>query len=115
VEIVLLNDRDMGAAHRLCLGREGPTDVISLAYRPAAPGEGWRGEVLINLDRARALGPRHGGEAAERALYLAHGLDHLSGAHDRTPAERARMRRRERAWLRAARAAGLAAEGDAPC
>jgi ssRNA-specific RNase YbeY (16S rRNA maturation enzyme) len=62
--------------------------------------------VFVNAERARAEGLRRGGVADELALYIAHGCDHLAGASDRTPAGRARMRRREQAWLAEARRLG---------
>ncbi len=110
LDVVLLGDAGMAAANRQCLGHEGITDVISLAYQPMSGASGWRGEVLVNLDLAHRLGPRYGGAGRELALYVAHGLNHLSDAHDHTPALRARMRRRERRWLRAAFEAGGLAE-----
>ena len=102
LDVVLLGDAGMAEANRQCLDHEGITDVISLAYQPMSGDSGWRGEVLINLDLAHRLGPRHGGAGRELALYLAHGLNHLSDAHDHTPVLRARMRRRELRWLRVA-------------
>jgi len=50
---------------------------------------------------------RAGGPDRELALYLAHGCDHLAGADDATPRQRAAMRRRELRWLRAAAHADL--------
>jgi rRNA maturation RNase YbeY len=107
VTVVLMDDAAMIEANRRCLGHAGSTDVITLAYRPVCAGGGWRGDILINLRRALDIGPRWGGADRELALYLAHGCDHLSGADDRRPAGRARMRRREQHWLRRARAEGL--------
>ncbi len=90
----------MTAVNEAVFGRRQSTDVVSVAYAPV-PGAGdWRGEVIVNAQRALQVGPRHGGVAHELALYLAHGLDHLSGADDGTAAERQRMRRRELRWLR---------------
>lgn len=106
IDIVLLNDAEMTEANRQCLDHEGSTDVITLAYRPMSKQAGWRGEILINLDLAHRLGRRHGGAGHELALYIAHGMDHLSDAHDRTPDEQRRMRRRELRWRAAAFHAG---------
>lgn len=89
-------------------GRPRPTDVITVSYDPlpgrTAPA---RAEIFVNAQRALAIGRREPRVARELALYLAHGLQHLAGASDRTPALRARMRRRERTWLRAAEKKGL--------
>lgn len=109
--MLLCDDRSIAGANRACFGRDRPTDVISLAYRPERRGGGWTGEVLVNVQRALEAGPRHGGPDRELALYLAHGCDHLAGAEDATPAQRAAMRARENRWLRAARARGLWAPG----
>ena len=108
IAVLLLDDRGMAEANGRVFRRPESTDAISLAYRPAAAGGGWRGEILVNVERACAEGRRTGRTpGGELALYLAHGLDHLAGASDRTSAQRARMLARERRWLRCARRAGL--------
>jgi rRNA maturation RNase YbeY len=85
------------------MDHDGPTDVITQRYTPI-PGEsaGLIGELFVNVERAHQAAPRRTGWSPdhELALYLAHGCDHLTGADDTTPRERARMRRRELAWLR---------------
>lgn len=109
--MLLCDDRSIAAANRACFGRDRPTDVISLAYRPAARADGWTAEILVNVQRALEAGPRHGGPDRELALYIAHGCDHLAGRDDDTPRRRAAMRATENRWLRAARSAGLWAPG----
>ena len=103
LDIVLTDDAGIVRANRAVFGREYVTDVISLAY-PPLPGEsGTSGELIINVERAVAEGAhRAGGPNRELALYLAHGCDHLAGAEDASPRQRASMRRRELRWLRAA-------------
>lgn len=89
-----------------CFGVRVQTDVVAQSYA-AVPGVcAATAELVLNAERARAEGRvRAGGPARELALYLAHGLDHLAGADDDTPARRRAMRRRETAWLDAAPAA----------
>jgi probable rRNA maturation factor len=87
-------------------GLDEVTDVITMTYAPAPGLPGWSGEIIVNAERAVELGPRFGGAGRELALYLAHGIDHLTGGVDDTPAQRRRMRRRELGWL-----ARLAGEG----
>lgn len=103
--VVLVDHREMTGLNERILKHEGTTDVITFAYA-TAPGEtpaGWRGEIVINAEEAagvsarRKLSVRH-----EVALYLAHGCQHLGGADDATPAQRAAMSRRQRRWLAAA-------------
>lgn len=90
LSVALLDDAGMTALNREYFSRNRSTDVISFAY-----GRGI-GEIFVNVERAL----RHRAPSRELALYLAHGCDHLSGATDDTPAQRARMLRRERRWLR---------------
>lgn len=103
VTIHLLDDEGIAPVNAAVMGHEGATDVITQRYEPI-PGEppGLIGELFVNAERAHASAPRRGGWSADRelALYLAHGMDHLTGADDGAPAERARMRRRELGWLR---------------
>ena len=102
--MVLTDDAGIRAVNRGFLDRDEPTDVISFRYNPL-PGESPAlpsGEVVVNAQRAAAVGRKYGGIAREVALYLAHGFDHLAGADDASPGQRARMRQRELRWLRAA-------------
>jgi ssRNA-specific RNase YbeY (16S rRNA maturation enzyme) len=107
--VLLVCDRDIAQAHARCFGEAHPTDVITQAYRPIPPERSGRAEILINLDRARRP-PRGGSPDHELALYLAHGFDHLGGGRDGTATARARMLRRERRWLAAARQEGVRLE-----
>ena len=108
VSALLTDDTGIVVANQAVFGRDYVTDVISLTY-PPLPGEtGWNGELIINVELAASEGARRaGGPDRELALYLAHGCDHLAGADDATPRQRATMHCRELRWLRAAARAGL--------
>jgi rRNA maturation RNase YbeY len=101
VTIHLLSDATIEPVNQAIMQHEGPTDVITQRYDPT-PGEpeGLIGELFINVELACTI-PRAKGwtRQQELALYLAHGFDHLTGADDATPLQRATMRRRERRWL----------------
>lgn len=103
VTVVLQDDAASAAAHVAIMGVDGATDVITQGY-DALPGEtpGVYGELYVNADCARRAAPhRRGWSAAhELLLYVAHGMDHLTGADDHAPADYARMRRRELKWIR---------------
>jgi len=103
VAIHLLDDAGIAPVNAAIMAHDGATDVITQRYEPC-PGEpdGLIGELFVNVERAARVAPRRAGWSADRelALYLAHGCDHLTGADDDTPDERALMRRRELAWLR---------------
>ena len=106
VGITLLDDRRMAAVHRRWLGITGPTDVITFDLSSGGTG-GERGDVLAGdivvstetaRRQARAFGwtPRQ-----ELAYYVVHGLLHLTGYDDLTPADRRAMRARERTVMAA--------------
>lgn len=105
LSLVCMDDALIGEAHAAWLGRGEPTDVLSFRY-PAPPGGEEAGEVLVNVQRAVQEGVRRGdGPDRELALYIVHGLHHLVGADDDTPARRRAMLRQEERWLdQAARA-----------
>lgn len=110
VTVHLLDDAGIAPVNAAIMRHGGATDVITQRYEPC-PGEppGLLGELFVNVARAAARAPRRAGWSADRelALYLAHGFDHLTGADDATPAERARMRRRELGWLKSLPAEAL--------
>lgn len=103
VTIHLLDDEGIAPVNAAIMAHDGATDVITQRYEPC-PGEpdGLIGELFVNVERAARVAPRRAGWSVDRelALYLAHGCDHLTGADDGTPGERALMRHRELAWLR---------------
>ena len=103
VTLVLQDDACSAEAHEAINGAEGPTDVITQRY-DAMPGEpeGIYGELYVNIDQALRAAPKRRGwsPAKELLLYVAHGMDHLSGADDLKPRDYDRMRRRELDWIR---------------
>ena len=103
VVVHLVRDAESDAAHRAVMGIPGATDVITQAYDAIPPEEpGLYGELFVNTDQTLRVAPKRCGwnPAKELLLYIAHGMDHLSGADDFSPADYARMRRRELGWIR---------------
>ena len=103
VTVVLQDDAASDEAHRAIMDVAGATDVITQGYEAIPPEpEGIYGELYVNCDQAARVAPKRKGWSAakELLLYVAHGMDHLSGADDHSPCDYARMRRRELAWLR---------------
>ena len=103
VTVHLVRDAESDAMHRAIMGIAGATDVITQAYDAIPPEEpGLLGELFVNTDQALRAAPKRRGwcPAKELLLYIAHGMDHLSGADDHDPADYARMRRRELEWIR---------------
>ena len=103
VTVVLQNDAFSAETHAAINGVEGPTDVTTQGYDAMPPEpEGIYGELYVNVDQAVRVAPKRKdwSVAKELFLYVAHGMDHLSGADDHEPADYERLRRRELAWLR---------------
>lgn len=105
VAVVLQGDAESARVHKAIFDDPSATDVITQAYDPMPPEpEGVYGELYVNVDRAAAYARTKGPFPKEKELllYVAHGMDHLSGADDATPRERLQMRRRELKWVREA-------------
>lgn len=103
VVVVLQDDAASDEAHRAIMNVAGATDVITQGYAAIPPEPaGVYGELYVNCDQALRVAPKRRGWSAakELLLYVAHGMDHLSGADDHAPADYARMRRRELSWLK---------------
>jgi len=107
LSVILVDDEGMIPIQQACFGKHEPTDVISLAYDPMPPeSDTYSGEIIVNIQRAYEVGSANGC-SRELALYLAHGCQHLTGVSDDTPNLRAKMRRKENAWLKKADLQGL--------
>jgi probable rRNA maturation factor len=94
LSIVLVNDREMARLNKQFHHTPGPTDVLSFDYGDA------EGEVIVSVDHAYAQARRYRTTPArELALYVVHGILHLQGYDDHTPAQRRRMHAAERRLL----------------
>ena len=83
VEITLVADHVIAAAHEEFMGIAGPTDVITFQH----------GEIVVSVDTARRQAAEFGNDLErELALYIAHGLLHLHGHDDRLAREAAVMK-----------------------
>ena len=103
VTVHLVRDEASDAMHRAIMGVPGATDVITQAYDAIPPEPpGLFGELFVNTDQALRAAPSRRGwsPAKELLLYIAHGIDHLSGADDHSERGYLAMRRRELTWLR---------------
>jgi probable rRNA maturation factor len=84
VSVALVSDRRIAELHRRFLNEPGPTDVITFQH----------GEIFVSTETARrqARAFRTSLEH-ELHLYIVHGLLHLRGYDDKTPAGAAEMKR----------------------
>src|SRR5215471_7262627 len=93
VFIWLISDRRMALLHRNFLGQSGPTDVMTFQH----------GEIFISVETARRHARAFGDSLVrELNLYIVHGLLHLHGFDDQTPAEVRRMKTTQEKILRCA-------------
>jgi probable rRNA maturation factor len=91
--IWLVSDRRMAHLHRKFLGQSGPTDVMTFQH----------GEIFISVDTARHHARAFGNSLMrELKLYIVHGLLHLHGFDDQTPAEARKMKTAQEKILRCA-------------
>lgn len=104
VTVHLVDDARSAQVHLEAMGIEGPTDAITLSYDAIPPEQpGLYGELFVNFDQAlrvaKTINRKNWSPRKELLLYIAHGMDHLSGADDASDADYRRMRRRELRWI----------------
>jgi probable rRNA maturation factor len=103
IGIVLVNDAQIAQYNERFHHTSGPTDVLTFSFDEMAGGE-----LVISTDRAIEHARRYRTTpAGELALYVVHGILHLHGYDDRTPAQRRRMRAAERRLLAACKPARM--------
>ena len=91
--IWLISDRRMVLLHRKFLGQSGSTDVLTFQH----------GEIFISIETARRHAHAFGNSlTGELKLYIVHGLLHLHGFDDQTPAQARKMNTVQEKILRCA-------------
>ncbi len=98
IAVVVVGDRTIRSLNRRFLGHDRATDVLAFDLgEPALPA----GEVVVSAETARREGLRRcHGPRAELLLYIAHGILHVLGWTDGTPATRRAMNARAAAYVR---------------
>lgn len=103
--VCLVGASEMTRLNETFLHHAGPTDVIAFDYspharRPASKPFQLHCEIFICVDEAVAQARRFRTSwQAEVVRYLIHGLLHLRGYDDATPARRLKMKREENRLL----------------
>ncbi len=99
--IHLVNEPHMVRLNERYLRHAGVTDVIAFGYRGRSDPEGLAGDVVVCPAEARRHARRYRTDSrGEIFRYIVHGILHLLGHDDRTPAMRRRMKRIEDRWVR---------------
>jgi probable rRNA maturation factor len=84
ISVWLISDRRMSRLHRQFLGQTAPTDVLTFQH----------GEIFISVETAKQHARVFSNSLMhELQLYIVHGLLHLHGFDDRTPADARKMKR----------------------
>ena len=87
----LVSDRRIALLHRKFLGQSGATDVLTFQH----------GEIFISVKTARRQARAFGNSLRrELKLYIVHGLLHLHGFDDQTPADARKMKTAQEKILR---------------
>jgi probable rRNA maturation factor len=99
LSVAVVGATAMATLHRRFLGVPGPTDVLAFDLGTDRRRRHIDGEVILCADvaRKRAAGRGRSLQAAraELALYLVHGILHLTGYDDRSSSGSRRMHVRE--------------------
>lgn len=92
IVVALVSDDELQSLHRQFMGIDEPTDIMTFPYGDESPG----GDLAISADHARARAVEWGNSPAEEILFLvAHGVLHLLGWNDTSPARRDAMLQRQ--------------------
>lgn len=98
VSLAVVDDDTIHGLNRQYLGHDCPTDVLSFLLE--RDGDRLEGEVIVSAETAAASAADFGWSAEdELLLYVIHGILHLTGCLDGSPAQQREMQSRERAYL----------------
>jgi probable rRNA maturation factor len=98
ISVAVVDDKTIAELHARYLNDPSPTDALSFPLE-ASPGR-LVGEVVVGAETAAAVASRCGESPDdELLLYIVHGLLHLVGFDDITPAKRRTMRKEEKKYL----------------
>lgn len=101
ISLAFVDDATIHRLNKRYLDHDEPTDVLSFPLSEANAKK-LSGELVIGAEVALAQAAQRGHDVkAELTLYVVHGLLHLCGYDDRDDAQAARMRERERHYLKA--------------
>jgi probable rRNA maturation factor len=112
ISLAFVDNPTIHQLNKRYLDHDEPTDVLSFPL--SEPGaRKLAGELVIGVEVAREQAANRGHDvSAELTLYVVHGLLHLCGYDDKAETEAARMRERERHYLRSLGLPDIA--GDLP-
>ncbi|MFN9436442.1 MAG: rRNA maturation RNase YbeY [Planctomycetota bacterium] len=100
ISIAILDDERIQEINRQYLQHDYPTDVIS--FNLSDDENILEGEVIVSWQTAKRVAQENGWTTSqEMLLYIIHGMLHIVGLDDATPAQSKRMRQKERHYMQA--------------
>lgn len=100
LSVAIGDDAWIQELNRTYLKKNRPTDVMAFPQEPGPEGKPLLGDIAISAETAARQAAQEGHSfRRELALLLTHGLLHLTGWDDQTPAQRRRMMQRAGALL----------------
>jgi probable rRNA maturation factor len=88
LSIAIVGDRAISTLNKKYLGHSGPTDVLAFGLQDEMPA----GEIILGFDQIKRQAKVYRQSVeAELTLVMVHGLFHLIGYNDDTPARRQAM------------------------
>lgn len=100
LEVVLCDNALIRGLNCRFLHKDRPTDVIAFPLEGGPDTSLW-GAVVVSVEEAVAYSGAHGLKWEEElARYLIHGILHLEGYDDHTPAQKRKMSRKENEILK---------------
>jgi len=104
IRLIFTTDARMKTLNTRWLGHRSTTDVLSFPF-DERPAEVLEGEIYVNLDQARRQAARERvSDRNEISRLVIHGVLHLIGYDDTTPAKKKTMAGKEDEYLRILRA-----------
>lgn len=99
ISLACVDDPTIHRLNKRYLDHDEPTDVLTFPLSDPSAKK-LAGEIVLGVEVALRQAEERGHDVqVELALYVIHGLLHLCGYDDGTPAESREMRRRERHHL----------------
>jgi len=110
LSVSLVGDKEMRKLNKKYFMKDTPTDVISFPMEENIRNGILLGDVVVCVPQAqRAAKENNQTVSEELSLYLIHGILHLIGERDKTPAEAGRIAEKQKSLLEAARKKGCLA------
>jgi probable rRNA maturation factor len=98
ISVAVVDDPEIHRVNRQFLQHDYPTDVIS--FDTTESDSLLEGEIVVSVDTARRIAEENGWSGDhELLLYVVHGMLHVVGLDDKTPADVEEMRRAERHFM----------------